>query len=80
MAIKPANQLAYQVAFLARLTPLQAEQALAAIGAAVLKEIKQGHAVEFQDFGLFDLSERPSDGTPALRFRQHQNVREALAK
>lgn len=80
MSIKPATQLAQQVAFLARLTPLQAEDAIRVIGTAIIKEIKAGHAVEFENFGLFDLGNRPSDGAPALRFRQHQNVREALSK
>ncbi|WP_027853368.1 HU family DNA-binding protein [Marinobacterium litorale] len=80
MTTKSANQLAPAVAFQARLTQLQAEQAIQAIGNAVLKEIKQGHAVEFENFGLFDLGTRPSDGTPALRFRQHRTVREALSK
>jgi len=54
MAIKPANQLADKVAFLARLTPGQAADALRVIGTVIVNEIKQGHAVEFTNFGLFD--------------------------
>ena len=80
MSIKSATQLAPHVAFLARLTQTQAEQAIAAIGTAIIKEVKNGHAVEFENFGLFDIGARPSDGSPALRFRQHKVVKEALSK
>lgn len=80
MTIKSATQLAPHIAFMARLTPAQAEQALAAIGTAIVHEVKQGHAVEFENFGLFDLGTRPSDNAPALRFRQHKSVKEALSK
>lgn len=80
MTTKSATQLAPQIAFLARLTLTQAEQALAAIGPSVLSAVKQGDAIEFEGFGLFDLGQRPSDQTTVLRFRQHSRVREALNK
>ncbi len=79
MTTKSAHQLVPHVAFMARLTPTQAEQAVKAIGQAIMKEVVAGHAVEFDNFGLFEKGER-GDGTPALRFRQHSSVREALSK
>ncbi len=79
MTTKAAHQLVPHVAFMARLTQTQADQALKAISQAIVKEVIDGHAVEFENFGLFEKGER-DDGTPALRFRQHSSVREALSK
>ncbi len=78
MPTKAEYQLIDRVAFAARLTQGQARDAINAIGAAIVREVQEGHAVEIANFGLFDRGTRPSDGTPALRFRQHKLVRQAL--
>jgi len=71
------QDLAKTVAFAARLTELQAQHAILAVGNAVVAEVAQNRAVQIEGFGMFDKGFR-SNGEPAIRFRQHNNAREAL--
>lgn len=71
------QDLVKTVAFAARLTELQAQHAIMAIGNAVVAEVAQNRAVQIEGFGMFDKGFR-SNGEPAIRFRQHNNAREAL--
>lgn len=77
MRMITTDQLAQKMAFAAQLTEQQAHAAMQAMGSTVLIEIEKGHAVELQGFGLFELGTR-GDGIRAVRFRQHNNVKEAL--
>lgn len=77
MKMTTTEQLVRQVSFLAQLTEQQANSAIQAMGSSILVEIRQGRAVELQGFGLFDMAPR-KDGSNGIRFRQHNNVREAL--
>lgn len=77
MRMITTDQLAQKMAFAAQLTEQQALSAMQAMSSTVLIEIEKGHAVELYGFGLFELGTR-SDGVRAVRFRQHNTVKEAL--
>ncbi len=79
MSTRNVNEITEAVAFNARLTRMQARDALLAIGTVITNEVAHGHAVELPGFGLFDLGTYPDEKrTRALRFRQHAKVREVL--
>lgn len=77
MRMTTTEQLAQKMVFDARLTEQQALAAINALGSAILVELQQGKAVELRGFGLFEQGTR-SDGTHAVRFRQHNAVKEVL--
>ncbi|MGI1669978.1 MAG: HU family DNA-binding protein [Neptuniibacter sp.] len=75
--IVTGKHIAPRVAMQARLTALQAEAAVDAIGKAILHQLQNGHPVALEDFGLFDIAKR-EDGSKGIRFRQGKKVREYL--
>ncbi|WP_420555209.1 HU family DNA-binding protein [Neptuniibacter marinus] len=75
--IVTGKHIAPRVAMQARLTAPQAEDAIDAIGTAILHQLKNGHPVAIEGFGLFDIAER-EDGSKGVRFRQGKSVRETL--
>lgn len=77
MDMTTTEQLAQKMAFTAQLTEQQSLSAIQAMSSSILVEVRRGRAVELQGFGLFDMAPR-TDGSNGIRFRQHNNVREAL--
>lgn len=77
MSVVSTNQLVKHVAFAARLSPVQAEAAINAIGAAIRTQLVQGHAVALDGFGLFEVAKR-EDGSNGVKFRQAKKVKEAI--
>lgn len=78
MSIVTAKQMVRHVAFCARLSPSQAEEAINAIGSVILQQLEKGHAVAIEGFGLFEVAER-DDGSKGVRFRQAKKVKEVLS-
>lgn len=77
MSVVSSNQLIKHVAFNAQLSPVQAEAAINAIGAAIRTQLVQGHAVALDGFGLFEVAVR-EDGSNGVKFRQAKKVKEAI--
>ncbi len=77
MRMTTTEQLAQKMVFDARLTEQQALAAINAMSSTILVEVQQGRAVELKGFGLFELGQR-DDGSHAVRFRQHNAVKEVL--
>lgn len=77
MSVMPTSYLAARVAMNARLTQTQAEEAIKALGPALVQTLSSGHAVEFAGFGLFRVDKR-EDGSNGVHFIQTKKVREAI--
>ncbi|SIQ30184.1 HU family DNA-binding protein [Marinobacterium stanieri] len=72
------EDLAKTLAFQVQMTEHQAYQALRAFGHIVVTAVAQDKAVQIEGFGMFDKGHKPN-GEPAIRFRQHNSVREVLS-
>lgn len=77
MAILSSTYLASRLAMNAQLTQQQAEAAINALGPAMTQLLGNGHAIEFDGFGLFKIESR-TDGSNGVKFVQTKKVREAV--
>ena len=69
--------LVSEIASQARLTQPQASDALNAVISVLKRSLKNGHAIELDQFAMIDTATR-SDGLRAIRLRQHSTVTQEL--